>query len=117
MYYHAIERKYKWRCFEQFVVDGLTRERGDEWDVEFPSTMTETMRPYKRLLAWRLRAAVLKHASKISPEDLNRFVTASELSEAEELSDKSSNLSDEQPKKRVKKVILKPKSSKKATRK
>jgi hypothetical protein len=74
--------------------------------------MTEELRPYKRLLAWRLRAVVLKHASKISPEDSNRFVTASELSEAEELSCKYSNLSDEQPKKKVKKNILKQKSNK-----
>jgi hypothetical protein len=66
--------------------------QGNAYDVTFPSTLHSDNYPYNRLLAWRLREAAYKNKDNLSVEELNTIVTASELSEAGELSTETSEV-------------------------
>lgn len=54
-------------------------------DIKFPEGFREEWLPYKRILAWRIRACALKNASILSEGELNELVTMSEFSECEEV--------------------------------
>jgi hypothetical protein len=80
------------------------------YDVTFPSTLSPDDYPYKRLLAWRLREAAWENKDNLSKEELRDIITASELSEAGELSTETSEVEDssEDVSRKAKKARTKP---------
>lgn len=69
-------------------------KKNARWSLEFPADMSEESKPYKRLLAWRIRSTALKQASSLTAEELQQYVTCADLSEAEEVPNTGESRSD-----------------------
>ena len=74
-FYNPIESKYKLLRIDSKEVK----------DITFPESLSPDEYPYKRLLAWRARAAAFEHAHMFSLGDLDGFTAQAELSENEEI--------------------------------
>lgn len=63
-------------------------------ELTFPEGFPDDKLPYKRVLAWRIRACALKNADRLDVARLNDLLNMSEFSEAEEIAE--GNTSDDE---------------------
>jgi hypothetical protein len=84
IYYHAFSSKYMSLCLLPMPGSEFSKLY-EKKELYFPASFAMGDRPYRRLLAWRMRHAALKNASSLDKDRLDSLVRMSEFSEAAEL--------------------------------
>jgi hypothetical protein len=84
IYYDGLTGSYKSLCLVPMANSAYTQAR-EVRTLSFPQSLKANEYPYRRLLAWRIREATLRHAATLAPSDRDMLVRMSEFSEAAEI--------------------------------
>ena len=85
--YDAFRKRYFLKRLDNDPADPNTSKYDTDGKIELTAinTLPDDQKPYKRLIAWRMRAAAMKHASSLTEKERVELVLCADLSESGEL--------------------------------